>query len=101
MTKVYQAFYKNSNGKTTRHNGASLTQVEKEAKLTAQETGTTVCVDVLEIEKPSLKSVIKMLNGEGPLSRIPVSCFRPGVTHLVEDENGALVQRWYVKRVSE
>ena len=99
MAKVYQAFYKNSNGVTSRHNGASLTKVEKEARLTAKELGVTVGVDVLEIEKPSLKLVIKMLNGGAPLSRTPVCFFQTTHPYVVTDDEGLPKRKWRVERI--
>ena len=98
MPKIYQAFYTDTNGKFTRHNGASLTQVEKEARLTAQEKGQSVCVDVLEIEKPSLKLIIEMMNGRGAESRKPICVFRTTSSYSEEVEDGTQVQRWRVKK---
>lgn len=100
MPKIYQARYKN-NEKTSRHSGASQTKVEKEAKLTAEETGTSVFVEVLEIEKPSLKLIIGMLNGEGPLSRTKVCVFQPREEVVEMDASGETTKRWKVKRVVE
>ena len=99
MAKIYQAFYSDSEG-NIRHHGASLTGVEKEARLTAKEKGVTVKVDVLEVEKPSLKSIIQMLNGGIPLSRVRISTFVPSMAYTVHDEDGDGIRRWKVERLT-
>jgi len=77
MPKVYQAYYKDPDGKRWRQYFSSLTTSEAESKKVSQERNITVFIDVLEIEKPSLKSVIAMMNGGGPLARVRLCTFEP------------------------
>ena len=98
MAKVYQAHYKNANNHTMRHNGGSQTKVEKEARLTAKETGRVVTVDLLELAKPSLKSIIDMLTGGKPLKRTTVCTFEPTKKQLKVNADGSTTTRWQVKR---
>ena len=100
MPKIYQAWYKN-NTIRIRLNGASQVKVEAEARETAKEEGLSVFVDVLEIEKPSLKLVIEILNGKGPLSRNRICVFEPREQFNKLNDDGGLAKRWKVKRVEE
>lgn len=79
MPKVYRAFYKDEHGTRWRQFFASLTTTEAEAKKESQERDKVVFIDVLEIEKPSMKSVISMMNGAKPLSVTRLCRFEPRV----------------------
>jgi len=98
MAKVYQAHYKNASNHTMKHHGGSQTKVEKEARLTAKETGRVVTVDMLDLAKPSLKSIIDMLNGSGPLKRTTLCTFEPTKKQLKVNKDGSSTAYWKVKR---
>ena len=102
MPKIYQAYYKDSEGKLNKHHGASLVKVEHGARLTAQEVGREVFVDVVEIEKPSLKLVIEIYNnGLQFFTRTPICSFRQTEEQgAIDKETGAYVRRWKVKKIS-
>lgn len=100
MPKIYQAYYKDVNGYHTRHHGTSQVKVEQEARQTAKETGLRVTVDVIEIEKPSVKSVVGMLNGDKPTSRTTVCFFEPTKqdSKVTTNAQGVPHRLWKVKR---
>ena len=101
MSKIYQAHYKNAQGRLSKHHGTSLVKVEREARLTAQEVGHDVFVDSLEIGKVSLKLVISILNSECSFPRMPISLFRPTTEEgFLDKETGMYVRRRKVKKIN-
>jgi hypothetical protein len=98
MPKIYQAYYRDSKDLFSRHHGASQVKVEAEARRTAKETGLRVTVDVLEIEKPSVKSVISMLNGDGPTARSTICVFEPTKQVTKTAKDGQASRVWQVRR---
>ena len=98
MPKIYQS-YCMVGDKFRVHHTASLTNAEAEARFVAAEQGKTVAVDVLDVEKLSLKWLIVALNGgNSPLvSRTTLSVFRPRTSFLAE-QDGEVVTRWRVKK---
>jgi hypothetical protein len=100
MPKIYQAWYKEDDTRV-QYNGASQVRVEAEARTTAKERGISVRVDVVEIEKPSLKLVIDLMNGKGPISRNRVCVFEPREQFNRISDSGEFIKHWKVKRVGE
>jgi len=99
MPKIYQAYYNTESSKRRRHS-ASKTKILAEARATAKETGNKVTVDVLEMEAPSMKYFIELLNGAAPKSRKRICSFVPKGSPVVEVKDGVSKKLWKVKKVS-
>jgi len=98
MPKVYQAYYKDGEGRW-KTNKASRTLILAEARKVAKERGVQVDVDILEIEKPSFKYFVECMNGRKPNSRTHLCSFVPRESVVAEDKDGNPVRRWKVKKV--
>ena len=99
MPKIYQAYYKDAEGAVTRHHGASQTKVEAEARTLAKETGHRVCVGFFDVEKPSLKSYIAILNKEVRVRWMRLCVFEPLKEMRHFSGAGGWTSHWKVKRV--
>mgnify|MGYP004453529073 CR=1 FL=1 len=97
MPKIYQAHYKDQD-KTWRIHNASKTLILAEAKKTAKTLGKEVKVDVLDIEKPSMKYLIELMNGRKPNSRTRVCSFVPKGRPTIKTINGEAKKTWKVKK---
>ena len=99
MPKVYQAHFSKKDSKH-RYHSASKTKILAEARAAASETGNKIDVDVLEMEVPSMKYFIELLNGAKPKSRKRICSFVPKGTPAVEVKDGVSKKTWKVKKVS-
>jgi len=97
MPRVYQAYY-NSSGKKFRHHSASRTKILAEARTVARETGQEVKIDILEMESPSMKYLIDLLNGATPKSRERMCSFVPRGSPILVTKNGVVRKLWKVKK---
>ena len=97
MPKIYQAHYKDQN-KTWRIHNSSKTLILAEAKKAAKTFGKEVKVDVLTMEKPSMKYLIELLNGRKPNSRKRICSFIPKSRSIIETINGETKKMWKVKK---
>ena len=64
----------------------------------ARETGKEVKIDILEINTPSMKYFIEVLNGAKPKSRERLCSFVPRGAPILETKDGVVVKLWKVKR---
>ena len=99
MPKVYQAHF-SKKGSKHRHHSTSKTKILAEARAVARETGNKIDVDVLEMEVPSMKYFIELLNGAKPKSRERLCSFVPKGAPVVEVKDGVSKKLWKVKKVS-
>ena len=99
MPKIYQAYY-SAKDKKYRHHSASKTKILAEARAVAKETGNKVNIDILEMEAPSMKYFIELLNGVRPMTREKLCSFVPKGAPIVEVKNGVSKKLWKVKKVS-
>ena len=97
MPKIYQAYFNNNDVKHRTHS-SSRTNILAEARAAAIEHGKEVKVDILEMEKPSFKYFIELLNGKGPISRKRLCSFVPHGRPFLKDVKGAATKCWKVKK---
>jgi len=97
MPKIYQAHYKDQD-KAWRIHNASKTLILVEAKKVAKAFGKEVKVDVLEMDKPSIKYLIELMNGRKPNSRKRICSFIPKGRPTVKTINGEIKKTWKVKK---
>ena len=97
MPKIYQAYYKDSDT-TYRFHNASKTVMLAEARKAAKTYGQEVKVDVLVVEKPSMKYLIELMNGRKPNSRQRVCSFVPTGRPRIEEVEGETKKTWKVKK---
>jgi hypothetical protein len=98
MPSIYQAYYRGSKSGWYRHHGTSRVSVEAEARRVAKTTGMEVFVDVLGVDKPSMKSLIELLNTAQPKSRKRLCSFVPKGSPVNELEDGEIKKTWRVKK---
>lgn len=98
MPKVYQAYYKTKEGTCKTHNG-SRTLILAEARQMAKELGKEVVIDILELEKPSFKYLVELMNGKRPNKRTRLCSFVPKGQPVVAMVNGIATKRWKVKKL--
>jgi len=97
MPQIYQAYYKDA-GTTYQIHNASKTLILVEAKKIAKTLGKEVKVDALEIEKPSMKYLIELMNGRKPNSRTRICSFVPKSRPTIKKVNGETKKVWKVKK---
>ena len=97
MPKIYQAYFKNNDVRHRTHSGSRI-DILAEARAAAIEHGKAIKVDVLEMEKPSVKYLIELLNGKKPISRTRLCSFVPRGAPSLVTKDGQVQKRWKVKK---
>jgi hypothetical protein len=97
MPKVYQAYYKKSDI-LIRYASTSRVTILAEAKKIAKELGKKVVIDVLEIEKPSMKYFVECMNGRKPNSRKRLCSFVPKGSPVLKTINNETIKLWRVQK---
>ena len=97
MPKIYQAYYKNNDGVCKTHNGSRIL-ILAEARKIAKELGREVKVDILEVEKPSFKYLVELLNGKKPNKRTRLCSFIPKGQPALKNINGKITKQWKVNK---
>jgi len=93
MPKVYQAYY-NDQGTKWKISGGSQAKIISDARQAARDYGVEVHVDILDIEKPSMKYIIECMNGRKPNKRTRVCSYVP----MGRPVNSGGKKRWKIRK---